>query len=42
MITINERKFYIWKLEWWWIAFDKECFYPENRVHLFNNIFWRL
>jgi hypothetical protein len=41
MITVNEREFYIWKLEWWYVAFDKAEFYPEDRIHLFKNVFWR-
>jgi len=41
MITVNERRFYIWKLELWWIAFDKVEFHPENRKHLTGNWFWR-
>jgi len=42
MVTINERTFYIWKLEFWWVAFNKEEFYPEDRKHLFKNVFWRI
>lgn len=43
MITINEREFHIWKLEWWYVAFNKKEFYPEGRMHLFGNyLFWRL
>lgn len=42
MVTINERKFFIWKLEVWWVAFDLEEFYPENRKHIIGNLFWRI
>lgn len=42
MINISERTFYIWKLEFWWIAFDSEEFYPQGRKHLGSNFFWRL
>lgn len=42
MITVNERLFYIWKLEWWWVAFNSVEFEPENRKHLFKNVYWRL
>lgn len=42
MFTINERQFYFWKLELWWIAFDAIEFYPENRKHLYGKIFWRI
>lgn len=41
MYTINERIFYIWKLEFWWIAFNSVEFHPENRKHLGRNWFWR-
>jgi hypothetical protein len=41
MMTVNERTFYLWKLEFWWVAFNKEEFYPERRKHLFKNVFWR-
>ena len=40
-VNVAQRKFYIWKLELWWIAFDKEEFYPEGRKHLVGNWFWR-
>ena len=36
------RTFFIGRLEFWWIAFDSPEFYPENRNHLFSNVFWRL
>lgn len=42
MYTVNERIFYIWKLEIWWIAFDAIEFYPENRIQLIGNVFWRI
>jgi hypothetical protein len=41
MVTIAEREFFIWKLEYWWIAFDKEEFHPEGRIHIKGNWFWR-
>ena len=37
-----KRTFFIWKLEFWWVAFDSPQFYPINRYHLFANVFWRL
>ena len=40
-VITGERKFFIWKLEWWWIVFDKEEFYPEGRAHIKGNMFWR-
>jgi len=42
MLTVSERSFFIWKLEWWWIAFDSPEFYPEGRIHLGGNMFWRI
>lgn len=42
MFNVAERRFYIWKLELWWIAFDDDAFYPKNRVHLIGNWFWRI
>jgi hypothetical protein len=39
---VAERLFYVWKLERWWIAFDDDAFYPENRKHLIGNWFWRI
>lgn len=41
MYRINHRIFRIWKFEKWWIAFDREEFYPEKRKHLFGNYFWK-
>ena len=35
------RFFYIWKLEYWWIAFENPHFHPDNRKHLKGNWFWR-
>ena len=40
-LTVAERVFYIWKLEFWWIAFDSPQFYPEGRKHLKGSMFWR-
>ena len=39
--VINERRFQIWKLELWWIAFDNPQFYPDGRIKLKGNWFWR-
>ena len=36
-----QRRFFIWKLELWWIAFDDPEFYPEDRSHIKGNWFWR-
>jgi hypothetical protein len=38
---VSQRKFFIWKLELWWIAFDSPQFYPDGRKHLKGNWFWR-
>lgn len=40
-LKINEREFYIWKLEYWWIAFNNSQFKPNNRIHLLGNWYWR-
>lgn len=40
-LKVAQRKFYIWKLELWWIAFDSAEFYPEDRYHIGGNWFWR-
>ena len=39
--TVAQRRFFIWKLELWWIAFDSPQFYPDGRKHLKGNWFWR-
>lgn len=41
-MIVNEREFYIWKLEKWWVAFNSIDFMPENRIHLFGNWYWRI
>lgn len=41
MLTSAERIFYIWKLEFWWIAFESSQFHPDGRNHLKGNWFWR-
>jgi hypothetical protein len=41
-IIVNERQFFIWKLEYWWVAFNSPEFYPNNRKHLKGNWFLRL
>ncbi len=38
---VNERRFYIWKLELWYVAFNDSQFYPDCRVKLKGNWFWR-
>lgn len=40
-VVVNERQFYIWRLELWWVAFNAVEFYPENRKSLGHNWFWR-
>jgi hypothetical protein len=35
------RLFHIWKLEYWWVAFDLQDFYPKGRKHLKGKWFWR-
>jgi hypothetical protein len=37
---VSKLLFKIYRLEWWWVAFDLPQFYPENRIHLFKKIFW--
>ncbi len=39
--VVAERKFYIGRLELWWIAFDSPQFYPEGRVQIYKNWFWK-
>ena len=41
MVTVSEREFFIWKLEWWWVFLDKPEFYPKDRLHLTGKLFWR-
>jgi hypothetical protein len=41
-LIVSERRFFIWKLEYWWIAFDKKEFHPEKRKHLIGNWFLRI
>ena len=41
-MIVNQREFYIWKLEKWWVCFNAPDFHPENRIHLFGNWFWRI
>jgi hypothetical protein len=41
-MLVNEREFYIWKLEKWWVAFNHIDFMPKNRKHLFGNWYWRI
>ena len=38
---VNQRRFHIWKLELWWVAFDSQQFYPDGRTKLKGNWFWR-
>ena len=40
-VNVAQRRFHIWKLELWWIAFDLPEFYPEDRNHIRGNWFWR-
>lgn len=41
-MIVNEREFYIWKLELWWICFNHIDFYPKGRKHLIDNWFWKI
>jgi len=41
-MIVNEREFNIWKLELWWVCFNNAEFYPEGRIHLIGNWFWRI
>jgi hypothetical protein len=41
-VKIAIRTFYIGRLEYWWVAFNKVEFYPEGRKHLRGGWFWRL
>jgi len=40
-VNVAQRRFYIWKLELWWIAFDISKFYPKGRKYIKGNWFWR-
>ena len=40
-LNVAQIRFYIWKLELWWIAFNKLEFHPEGRKNLKGNWFWR-
>lgn len=40
-VLVSEREFFIWRLEKWWVFLDRPYYYPENRIHLFRNWFWR-
>ena len=42
IMIVNEREFHIWKLELWWVCFNSAQFYPEGRIHLIGNWFWRI
>jgi len=42
MYEVNSREFYIFKLEKWWVLFNKEEFRPQNRIHLCGNWYWRI
>ena len=42
MLTVSERQFFIWKLEFWWIAFEAPEFYPDGRTHIKGSWFWRV
>lgn len=41
-VNVAVRRFFIWKLELLWIAFDSQEFYPDGRKHIYRNWFWRL
>ena len=41
-LVVNERLFYIWKLELWWVAFDLLQYRPGNRRRLIGNWYWRI
>ena len=40
--SVNQRGFYIWKLERWWVAFNTIEFRPAKRKHLIGNWYWRI
>jgi len=40
-VNVAVRLFHIWKLEYWWVAFDLPQFYPIGRKHLKGKWFWR-
>jgi hypothetical protein len=40
-VIVAQRKFYIWRIELWWIFFDSPEFYPKDRTHIGGNWFWR-
>ncbi len=41
MLNVAVRYFFIWKLEFWWIAFGDDQFHPEGRSHIKGGWFWR-
>lgn len=40
-VTVRKRRFFIWKLELWWVAFDLPQFAPEGRTLIKGNWYWR-
>jgi hypothetical protein len=40
-VNVAQRRFYIWRLELWWIALDSPQFYPDDRKHIRGNWFWK-
>ena len=38
---VAQRRFFIWRLEYWWVAFDLPPFHPEDRRQLRGGWFWR-
>ena len=40
-VIVGERRFHIWKLELWWIAFDIPVCYPKGCTKIVGNWFWR-
>lgn len=40
-VTVSERRFYIWRLEYWYVYKKNPTFYPPARIHLRGMWFWR-
>lgn len=39
--NVAQRRFHMWRLELWWVAFKSPEFYPEGRKHIKGGWFWR-
>lgn len=41
-MNTSEREFYIWRLEYWWIAANLPIYYPIGRIHIIGPLFWKI